>query len=249
MEEEKNNLIKINKENNITNKEKHKQFTIAKIVLIALTALVIGFNAMQISQLSKAVGTAQLSGAAVSSKNTANTASSNINIKGIDIDVIPKGVPAVYGREIGVSFDDISPNEPQKVDAAIKKLGAFDEGIELSGEDLKRYTKIGTQISCEYCCGAEAIIFSNGKAACGCAHSYAMRGLAKYLIKNHGKEYTNEQILEEMGKWKTLFFPKQLAEKAKVLKEKNIEINYINLASNKYRGVEKEVSGGMVGGC
>jgi len=36
-----------------------------------------------------------------------------------------------------------------------------------------------------------------------------------------------------------------------VLEAQGIELNYINLASNKYRGIEKgqQASGGMVGGC
>ena len=116
---------------------------------------------------------------------------------------------------------------------------------------MQRYIDIGLQISCEYCCGADSIIFSNGKAACGCAHSYAMRGLAKYLIKNHGTEFTDDEILEELGKWKVLFFPGIHETKAAVLKSKGIELNYINLASNKYRGIEtgQQSSSGMVGGC
>ena len=165
--------------------------------------------------------------------------------------VLPTGVPAIYGSEIGVSFDDISASNPQFADQTISKVGAYDNAITLTGDDLQRYISIASQISCEYCCGAESIIFSNGQAACGCAHSYAMRGLAKYLIKNHPSEFTDDQILEELGKWKTLFFPGNIAQKALILKEKGIELNYINLASNKYRGIESgQTSGsGMVGGC
>jgi len=91
---------------------------------------------------------------------------------------------------------------------------------------------------------------SAGAPACGCAHSYAMRGLAKYLIKNHPKEFSDDEILGELGKWKVLFFPDIHKTKAAILKEQGIEINYINLASNKYRGIEKGSSAGeMVGGC
>ncbi len=166
-------------------------------------------------------------------------------------DVIPKGVPAVYGNELGVSYDDVSPNDAQLADQTIKKLSAYDNGISLSGDDLKRYIAIDSQMSCEYCCGAQSIIFNDGKAACGCAHSAAMRGLTKYLIKNH-PDMSDDAILEELGKWKTLFFPSALSQKAQILKEKGIEINYINLASNKYRGIEKGTTssgGSMVGGC
>ena len=166
-------------------------------------------------------------------------------------EIIPKGIPKVYGSELGVSYDDISPADQRKADATIGVLSNLDTSITLTGDDLQRYIDIGLQISCEYCCGADSIIFSNGQPACGCAHSYAMRGLAKYLIKNHGTEFTDDEILEELGKWKVLFFPGVHEQKAAVLKSKGIELNYINLASNKYRGIETGQSSGgdMVGGC
>ena len=160
-------------------------------------------------------------------------------------------MPEVYGSELSVSYDDVSQDNPQLADATIEKLTKY-EDIELSSDLMSRYIKVGSSISCEYCCGAQAIIFSNGQRACGCAHSYAMRGLAKYLLKNHA-DMNDDAILEELGKWKVLFFPGIHEQKAEVLKSKGIELNYVNLASNKYRGVEKEQSGGsggaMVGGC
>ena len=76
-----------------------------------------------------------------------------------------------------------------------------------------------------------------------------MRGVAKYLIKNHGTEFSNDEILGELGKWKTVFFPTQIAEKAKILQQKGIKLNYIDLTSNKYRNIEKNVTGDMVGKC
>ena len=166
-------------------------------------------------------------------------------------EIIPKGIPKVYGSELGVSYDDISPNDQRKADATIGILSNLDNTITLTGDDLQRYIKIGSEIACEYCCGAETLVFSNGQPACGCAHSYSMRGLAKYLIKNHGTEFTDDEILEELGKWKVLFFPGVHEQKAAVLKSKGIELNYINLASNKYRGIEQGQSSGgdMVGGC
>ena len=167
-------------------------------------------------------------------------------------EIIPKGIPKVYGSELKVSYDDVSATNQQKADSTIKILGGLDNSITLTGADMQRYIKVVSQISCEYCCGTESIIFSNGQAACGCAHSYAMRGLAKYLIKNHNSEFTDDEILSELGKWKVLFFPGVHQTKAAVLKEQEIALNYINLASNKYRGIEKgkqASSGSMVGGC
>lgn len=169
-------------------------------------------------------------------------------------DVSPSGMPAVYGQELGVSYDDVSPNNPQLADATINKLAKIDTSETLSGEQLDRYIHIlyemDNGISCEFCCGARSVIFSNGEPACGCAHSYAMRGLTKYLIKYHGDEFTDEQILEEVAKWKVLFFPGIHETKAGILKSQGIDVNYISLASNEYRGIEKgQGSGGMVGGC
>jgi len=169
-------------------------------------------------------------------------------------DVIPEGVPAVYGEELGIRYNDISPNNPVLADQTIRLLGNIDRTETIEGAELERYIDVlynlENGISCEYCCGARSIIFENGQPACGCAHSYAMRGLTKYLIKYHGDELSDEEILEEMGKWKTLFFPGIMEGKAEVLQSNGIELNYINLASNKYRGIEKgQASGGMVGGC
>ena len=164
--------------------------------------------------------------------------------------IIPKGTPAVYGAEMGVKYDDISANNPGLADATIQKLSQY-EDMELNQEQMTRYIKIGSSISCEYCCGAKAIIFSNGERACGCAHSYAMRGVAKYLLIKH-PDMTDEQMLSELGKWKVLFFPGVHEQKAKILESKGIDsTNYINLASNLYRGIEQgQTSGGqMVGGC
>ncbi len=165
-------------------------------------------------------------------------------------EILPTGVPKIYGDELKIRYDDISATNSQSTEATISKLTQIDVSETLKGAELERYVRIGSAIACEYCCGAKTLIFSDGSPACGCAHSYAMRGLAKYLIKFHGDEFTDEQILEELGKWKVLFFPDIHEQKAAILKSQGIELNYINLASNKYRGIETgQSSGSMVGGC
>src|SRR3989338_5703381 len=156
-------------------------------------------------------------------------------------DIIPTGVPAVYGSVLGVSYDDVSASNPKLADATIQKLSSY-ESKELNDEQMTRYIKIGSAISCEYCCGADAIIFPNGQAACGCAHSYAMRGLAKYLLINN-PEMSDYEILSELGKWKVLFFPGVHEQKPKVLEANGIDsTDYINLASNLYRGAENQAT-------
>lgn len=130
--------------------------------------------------------------------------------KAIKEDLIPVGVPDVYGGILGISFD--------KVQESINVLQGFDltygdKKIELSGDLMKRYIAVGMAISCEYCCGVDAITKEDGEAACGCAHSQAMRGLTAYLLQNYADQYTDEQILDELQKWKVTYFPKQTIQK------------------------------------
>lgn len=165
-------------------------------------------------------------------------------------EIIPTGTPAVYGNELGIKYDYITPNNAQLTQATINKLASY-EDKNLTAAQMERYKKIGSSIACEYCCGAQSLIFGNGERACGCAHSYAMRGLAKYLLINH-PDMTDLEILSELGKWKVLFFPGIHEQKAKALEANGIDSkDYINLASNKYRGIEqgKSSGGSMVGGC
>lgn len=206
-------------------------------VMIGILLLFAVYNGYKISNIKT-----QISQGSVSSAAGATSANKFASI-------IPKGIPAIYGKEIGISYDDVSASNPSLADATMQKMTAY-EDMQLDSNQMARYVKIGSMIACEYCCGAQTLVFTNGQRACGCAHSYAMRGLAKYLITKHGSEFTDDQILEELGKWKVLFFPDIHMQKAAVLSSKGIELNYINLASNKYRGIEKGATGGsMVGGC
>ncbi len=217
--------------------KKHTNFI---AVMLAIAAVILVFNQYQLHVIT-------------GGGSASETATSAITV---GAGVAPVGAPAVYGTELSVSYSDVSASNPALADKTITKLGNLDRTITLTGDNLKRYVAITSQISCEYCCGAESIIFTKdsgeykaGDAACGCAHSYAMRGLAKYLVTKH-PTMSNDQILEELGKWKTLFFPDIMAQKAAAMKEKGIPFNYVNLASNKYRGLEKGAAGGsMVGGC
>lgn len=131
-----------------------------------------------------------------------------VKFRKIKASFIPSGVPAVYGKELNISFD--------KVQEAIDKVvvygptyGKEGEKITLKGNDLERYKEIGASIACEYCCGVKTLTKEDGTAACGCAHSIMMRGLAAYLIKNHPDTFTNKEILQELEKWKITYFPKQ----------------------------------------
>ncbi|MCR4335143.1 MAG: hypothetical protein NUV57_01250 [archaeon] len=161
---------------------------------------------IQIQYLSLSQNTAQQS-------NNSNTAENTQTVISFE-EFLPKGVPAIYGTELGVSFD--KPVESlavmQALDGDLYQDGKL-KFSDLDDASKQDFIKIGMSISCEYCCGAEYIVAPNGQPACGCAHSAAMRGLIKYLLINHRGDYTNEQILEQLTLWKTMFFPKQMYQK------------------------------------
>src|SRR3989344_3786465 len=221
---------------NMKGGKKSNTETTIQYIVIAVLAILLIYNAVKIF----GTGDSNVSGNAIATGIGTVSA----------LDVLPKGAPNIYGDELGVSYNDVSANNPQLADSTMQKLAEY-EDMQLNSAQMERYVKIGSSIACEYCCGAKTLVFSNGERACGCAHSYAMRGLAKYLLTKH-PDMTDEQILNELGKWKVLFFPGVHEQKAKVLEAKGIDsTNYINLASNLYRGIEQgQTSGGqMVGGC
>jgi hypothetical protein len=136
--------------------------------------------------------------------------SKNVDGKTVFDVLIPRGIPDVYGDELGISFEN-----PVEAIAVMRQMDPTygQSKLVMEGTELERYVKIGSMIACEFCCGAKTLVFSDGRAACGCAHSWAMRGLSAYLINNHRDEFTDEEILRELAKWKVLYFPKQMSQK------------------------------------
>lgn len=155
--------------------------------------------------------TCDLSGQTLSTEainsDSANAATAYLKFKEIKESHIPTGVPAVYGEELSISFDQVQ-DAINKVRVYGPTYGREGKKITLTGQDLERYINITSQTSCQYCCGVKALIREDGSAACGCAHSIMMRGLAAYLIKNH-PELSDGQILDELNTWKITYFPKQ----------------------------------------
>lgn len=192
---------------------KNKSFLLVNMLLLVILIISVGTNQIILAKTNKSLGVSQsfLSGIAKafgtgSSKDLALTGDlSNDTIKL----VISQGIPAIYGEELNISFD--------QVQESIDVLKVFDpeygrQKILLTGNDLERYIDVGLRISCEYCCSAKAIITQDGGGACGCAHSQAMRGLEAYLIQNH-PEMSNDEILRELSRWKGMYFPKQMIKK------------------------------------
>ncbi|MBI5465997.1 MAG: hypothetical protein HY974_01760 [Candidatus Kerfeldbacteria bacterium] len=122
--------------------------------------------------------------------------------------ILPHGVPARYGQELGVNFDAAAE--------AMPILENFDRGsgaITLSGQLQQRYIAIASRTACEFCCGAKTLVSTLGQPACGCAHSAAMRGLALYLLQQH-PDMSDDEILAEVNRWKAAFFPRATVERA-----------------------------------
>jgi hypothetical protein len=210
--------------------------------IMSLTLILLLYNSIQLTQVEGIL--------LPESSSTLTT----VNLLAQNKDFIATGVPDRYGKDLGFAYDDIDPYDAAKANAAIAIFSNLDRTLIVEGAELQRYIKILYQdyggMSCEFCCGAQSIIFENGKPACGCAHSYAMRGLTKYLLLNH-PDMNDEEILEEVAKFKVRFFPTIHLSKLQVMEDKGIDVDFIGLTANVNRGIEKGTTtgGGMVGGC
>ncbi len=191
-------------------KKQNNLATISSYVIVALMLVVLAFNQFMVQSIKSDLVTGKFTAAASTAKNDVSTASLEDAVKA----VIPRGVPKIYGSELNVSFE--SPVESLNL-LALLDGDLYPEGklkyAQLGDAQKERYVRIGSSIACEFCCGATTLVFSDGKPACGCQHSAAMRGLTKYLLLNHENEYSDQQILDELVKWKALFFPKQMIAK------------------------------------
>src|SRR3989338_552462 len=163
--------------------------------------------------------------------------------------VIPTGTPE-YGPALGVSFDD-----PVAGISVLSNLHRQIPTDSLSAEEKQRYIGIGTKISCEFCCSAPAVVDSSGRDLCGCAHAQSFMGLSKYLIQNN-PEMSDEDILWELTRWKSLYYPRNMVEKAAAALENGLELtpevlNDRDLLSKISSGNTADIGSlpQMVGGC
>ncbi len=124
--------------------------------------------------------------------------------------VVPIGTPFYVlqggGAEKikGVTFDD--PITSQKVWASLlgsRRFGTAN-AIQLTPEEEQRWQKLTSVFTCDFCCGGPNSVTTISR--CGCAHSYAWQGMAKFFIRYY-PNYSDEQILGEMTKWKGLWYP------------------------------------------
>lgn len=214
---------------NATEKSGSSPAAIAIYTLLIIVIGLLAFNQYQLFSISGALIASD--GTTTEKVSTGNPTQDAINA------VIPTGTPD-YGDGLGVSYD--TPTQSLNVLAGLERSISFDS---LTNEQQQRHIAIATDsyTACEFCCGIGSKGFgtSDGRIACGCSHNLAFSGLTKYLLKNHENDYTNQDIMNEIQKWKALFFPKQMV--ARYLQE---QVDAGKLDSSALGELP-----GMVGGC
>jgi len=192
----------------MTNEETKRQGSKLLYALLFVAFAIAALNQVAIAGLSQSM---TANAVVASQQSTETTVTYNPqNLQAAVDAVIPKG-KMTYGDLI-IDYD--KPVEAldmmAKMDGDLYPDGTI-KFSDLAPEQQQRYIQIGMSIACEYCCGATTLVQRSGQPACGCAHSAAMRGLAKYLLKN--TQMTNEEILGAIIKVKSISFPQQMVEK------------------------------------
>ena len=222
-------------------------------IALGFVAILVIFNSLQIVSVSAALGEKSI----FSLPGQKSTASSNFHVKsGGDVvqnvieAVIPKGTPS-YGAALSVSYDDPVPSL-----STLAKLERQISLEQLDSAQKARFINVTSRISCEFCCGAPAVTDASGRSLCGCSHAASFRGLTKWILINEGDEWTDEQILAELTRWKALYYPRNMVEKGVAAVENGLEItpavlNDINLLKKIKAGDSSSIGDlpAMVGGC
>lgn len=190
--------------------------TLIMIMLLFLIGLV-GLNQYLILSINSVIKTLITGRAIISQEGTVSQEGSDL-VQQIYNEVVPKeGSPTDYG----LTFSE----------QGLQTLVDY-QLISLTGEDQQRYIKIGSSpdTACEYCCGIgeRGALRDDGNIACGCAHNIALAGLIKFLIQ---QGYTDEQILEEIQRWKAYFFPRGYV--IEVLEERGINPESVGLPTQR----------------
>ena len=211
--------------------EKHKKdmFPSWTVYVVIVLALLVLFNQWQIASISKvsvASGFTRMSFAGNTDldkvdvtqiESTAQAIATLFPVNEIQTTqdainiMIPTGTPD-YGQTMGVSFEDPigSLNFMENAYPALKQQAQQDPEV------WQRYLNLAAAprgISCEFCCGVGAQgIDAKGNLRCGCNHNPAIQSLTMWLIMN--TDYSDAQILKEVMRWKSLWFPKNMVELA-----------------------------------
>jgi hypothetical protein len=203
---------------------------------IMLAAVLLIFNQVQISAISEAFGGESVSGAFTYSGSSGSVELSSVDVTTITSTpmavasvfpelngmkdsneimnfMVPSGTPEYSEVMGGITFDD----PVSSMEYLAKWFRSLSQEVRANDMDTwKRYVAMASEprgVSCEYCCGLGATgADKNGNSVCGCKHNPALLGLTLGLMKN--TDYTDAEVLREVMKWKTMFFPKNMVEVA-----------------------------------
>ncbi len=243
---------------NMTRKIKEKRFESLTILALVIVSGIVFFNHLQIieiksslksfalsqdtSKISKVVSSIDLSGTDVSKiSSTAMTIATvfpelkNANSEEEVIEIIfPSGTPEYSEKLGGITFDDIT----NSLNYLARWYYSLKEEVKNNDpETWQRYLNLAAAprgISCEFCCGiGPQGIDAQGNLRCGCQHNPALQALTLALMKY--TNYSDAEILREVMKWKTAFYPKGMISLAVQVAGKDIS--------------EIKNLPGMVGGC
>ncbi len=235
-----------------------KNHSTLMIASLLITALLIAFNQYQVMALSATFDAA----AGSVSRGKISFGTGTVNLDSIDVTkigstamalktlfpelsrikgqedaialMIPTGTPVYSSAMGGITFDD----PVTSMEYLAKWYPSLKQEVRQQHPDVwKRYLNLAarpTGISCEFCCGIGAQgITSNGELRCGCAHNPAVQSLTMGLMLN--TDYSDAEVLREVMRWKTLFFPKNMVGLAMDVAGKDTS--------------QLESLPGMVGGC
>lgn len=127
--------------------------------------------------------------------------------------MISTGIPE-YSEDLGgVTFDD----PVSSMEYLAKWYPSIKQEVKTKHPDLwERYLNLAAAprgVSCEYCCGiGPQAIDKEGNIMCGCQHAPALQSVALGLMLN--SNYNDAQVLREVMRWKTIFFPQNMVEVA-----------------------------------
>ncbi len=214
-------------------KKQEDQISSSTIWIIAIAAVLILFNQVQLYQLNSMMGGTMSMGHKSSSvklfsggdlkdvdvnsiQSTAQAVAAVYDFSGVSdaqgvMDtMIPQGT-APYLEELGLSYDD-----PVKAlnFLARELYPRTNQEIQKNPEQWERYKNLASQprgVSCEFCCGVGPIgATPDGKSRCGCTHNPGVLAITQYLIMY--TDYSDAEILREVMNWKSLWFPKNMVE-------------------------------------
>ncbi len=126
----------------------------------------------------------------------------------IDI-MVPTGIPKYSQGLGGITFDD----PVTSMEYLAKWYYSLKDEVQKNNPEVwNRYLNLAAAprgIACEFCCGVGPQgVDAGGNLRCGCQHNPALQALTLGLMES--TDYSDAEILREVMRWKSLWFPKNM---------------------------------------